>query len=176
MSTDYKNPEFRQRLAELIGEEKPFTWAKRLGINSTTFTRMWKEGSIPSANHLILIREKTGVDLNWLLTGERDETSQNKMGIPDYANAYGDDFIFSMYDMAKSLCEDESSGGYTIPLTKEERSTLTAYLCEIFSKYHSRLTAEDAAEWEIEKAVERHEERLEETEEEYIERIEEERE
>lgn len=64
------NVEFKERLAELICEEKPFSWAKRLGISAATFNRMWNEGIPPKASVLILIAQNTGVSLDWLLLGE----------------------------------------------------------------------------------------------------------
>ena len=54
----------------VIGDEKPFTWAKRIGINGATFSRIWNEGVPPKANHLESIAKITGVSIDWLLTGE----------------------------------------------------------------------------------------------------------
>lgn len=62
-------PGFRDRLAILIGDADPFTWAKRVGIPSSTFDRIWNLGTTPKARHLIRIADSCGVSLDWLLTG-----------------------------------------------------------------------------------------------------------
>ncbi len=61
---------FHTRLALLIGGEKPFAWAKRVGIPSGTFARIWKERTIPTGDHLNRIADVTGVSLDWLLRGQ----------------------------------------------------------------------------------------------------------
>jgi transcriptional regulator with XRE-family HTH domain len=61
---------FVTRLEILIGDEKPYPWASRLGISQATFNRIWKEGWIPKGETLLLIAEKTGCSLDWLLTGK----------------------------------------------------------------------------------------------------------
>lgn len=71
MNSKFRNPEFRARLADVIGDEEPFAWAKRVGIPSGTFARIWKEGTVPKAEHLVKISEKIGTDLNWLLSGQQ---------------------------------------------------------------------------------------------------------
>lgn len=60
---------FHRRLAELIGGEKPFEWAKRCGIPSGTFSRIWTEKTIPKSEHIIRISEFTGATIDWLLLG-----------------------------------------------------------------------------------------------------------
>lgn len=57
-------------LVKLIGREKPFAWAKRIGIPGPTFDRVWNHGGQLKSNYLALISEKTGVSINWLLTGQ----------------------------------------------------------------------------------------------------------
>lgn len=61
---------FHERLKQLVGSEEPFAWAKRIGIPSGTFARIWNGRSIPKAPHLARIRRATGVSLDWLLTGD----------------------------------------------------------------------------------------------------------
>jgi phage repressor protein C with HTH and peptisase S24 domain len=60
----------KARLEKLIGEEKPFSWASRVGIPGATFTRLWKEGVAPKSETLLKIHETTGASIDWLLTGE----------------------------------------------------------------------------------------------------------
>ncbi len=59
-----------ERLKKIIGHEKPFAWAKRIGIPAPTFNRIWKSGGQLKSDHLKLIAEKTGISLHWLITGE----------------------------------------------------------------------------------------------------------
>jgi len=82
----------RSRLEYLIGNEKPFAWAKRVGIHSATFSRMWNEGVSPKADTLLYISEATGCSIDWLLTGKGtpyiEDTpliipSGNRSGVPD---------------------------------------------------------------------------------------------
>lgn len=63
------NSSFRSRLGELVGEQKPFEWAKKVGIPSATWNRAWNEGAIPKAQHLTRIAEHAGVTLDWLISG-----------------------------------------------------------------------------------------------------------
>ncbi|MCW2248666.1 transcriptional regulator with XRE-family HTH domain [Azospirillum fermentarium] len=65
---------FHARLEMLIGPEKPFAWAKRVGIPSGTFARIWKEKTIPTGDHLNRIADVTGVSLDWLLRGHGSMT------------------------------------------------------------------------------------------------------
>lgn len=64
---------FKKRLTQLIGSELPFAWAARIGLPGATFSRMWKDGIPPRADHLLTIRRETGCSLDWLLTGDAAE-------------------------------------------------------------------------------------------------------
>ena len=70
MDGDLRNPDFHSRLRQLVGQERPYSWAARVGISKGAFTRIWREGTVPSAELLLRIREHAGVSLDWLLTGE----------------------------------------------------------------------------------------------------------
>lgn len=70
MKSEKDKAAFRARLEELIGDEKPFVWAARIGLTPGVFNRMWNEGTPPKADSLIVIEEKTGVSLSWFLTGK----------------------------------------------------------------------------------------------------------
>lgn len=76
MSIAKRNSAFHDRLALLIGTEEPFRWAKRMGIPSATFARIWSGNSIPKHEHLCRIAERCEVSLDWLLMG-RGEMSFN---------------------------------------------------------------------------------------------------
>lgn len=58
------------RLTILIGKEKPFAWAKRIGIPSATFSRLWNDGVVPKADTLLCIAKAENVSIDWLLTGK----------------------------------------------------------------------------------------------------------
>lgn len=45
-------------------------FAEMLGISPAYIDRWTNQGSLPSAEHLANIKEKLGVNLNWLLTGK----------------------------------------------------------------------------------------------------------
>ncbi len=64
--------ELKTRLALIMGDEAkhPFRWATKIGINGATFNRVWKQGGELKSDYLRLIREKTGVSVDWLLTGQ----------------------------------------------------------------------------------------------------------
>ena len=60
----------KDRLKILIAHEKPFAWAKRVGIPSPTFSRIWNEGGGLKSSHLNRIAIVTGCSVDWLLTGK----------------------------------------------------------------------------------------------------------
>ena len=69
-----KNEAFHRRLALLIGTEEPFRWAKRMGIPSATFARIWNNYDIPKHDHLCRIAQRCDVSLDWLLMGKTDSS------------------------------------------------------------------------------------------------------
>jgi transcriptional regulator with XRE-family HTH domain len=69
MNPETSDPAFHERLSILIGNEKPYSWAKRVGIPSGTFARIWNEKTVPAGDHLRRIGDATGVSLDWLLRG-----------------------------------------------------------------------------------------------------------
>ncbi|MDF0604650.1 helix-turn-helix transcriptional regulator [Neisseriaceae bacterium TC5R-5] len=69
MDNDLEQGGFRQRLQLLMGEERPYAWAARLGINKGSFTNMWYRGGIPRASTAQKIVDATGCRLEWLLQG-----------------------------------------------------------------------------------------------------------
>lgn len=79
MNSENGNSGFRARIQTLVGKEKPYLWAKRLGIPSASFDRIWREGTIPKAEHLVRIAKGCGVTIDWLVIGE---PPQKKDGEP----------------------------------------------------------------------------------------------
>lgn len=73
MNSEKDHSGFVKRLKLLIGSEKPYPWAARIGITQATFNRMWKDGVAPKSDTLLLISEKTGCSIDWLLTGQGSE-------------------------------------------------------------------------------------------------------
>lgn len=67
---------FKERLAYLWRNNlKPAAIAKAIGMSQPGFSRIWSEGGLPNTETLIKIKESTGCNLNWLLTGEGDPYS-----------------------------------------------------------------------------------------------------
>lgn len=77
MNSTTKNEAFHQRLALLIGTEEPFRWAKRMGIPSATFARIWNNYDIPKHDHLCRIAQRCNVSLDWLLLGYGESDSSD---------------------------------------------------------------------------------------------------
>ncbi len=70
MSKELIDPEFHARLARLIGDDRPFAWADKMGIPKGTFSRVWNDGGVLGSDHLKSVARATGVSIDWLLTGE----------------------------------------------------------------------------------------------------------
>lgn len=73
--------EFRSRLAELIGQQKPFEWAKSVGIPSGTFDRIWNHSAIPKAQYLLAISQECDVSVDWLLKGGTEDQAHTNEGL-----------------------------------------------------------------------------------------------
>jgi len=61
---------FKDRLENLMEGEKPYRWARRVGIKKGVFQYYWERGGIPSAGNLLKIQQYTGRSLEWLVTGK----------------------------------------------------------------------------------------------------------
>ena len=65
------NNTFKDRLVFLWKENaKPSVISEAIGMSTAGFNRVWYNDGMPKAETLIKIKEVTGCDLNWLLTGE----------------------------------------------------------------------------------------------------------
>jgi hypothetical protein len=64
---------FKDRLCILMNGERPYTWAKKIGIENMLFQYYWQKGKIPTYANLLKIQEYTGCSLDWLLTGKSVE-------------------------------------------------------------------------------------------------------
>ena len=105
--TEIEENSFHSRLAIIIGKEKPFSWASKVGIPSGTFDRIWNHKAYPKAEYLKLISVKIGVSIDWLLTGEGPE-KRDGTGIPYIKDA--DEFAY--ISMAKG--ELSANGGLVV--------------------------------------------------------------
>lgn len=71
MSAETGTSDIRSRLRSRIGtDEEPFRWARRAGIPTTTFGRVWNDGQIPKAATAAKMAAALGVSIDWLLTGK----------------------------------------------------------------------------------------------------------
>lgn len=61
---------FKDRLRVLMKGDRPYTWAKKVGIEKGLFQYYWQKGKIPTYINLLKIQEYTGCSLDWLLTGQ----------------------------------------------------------------------------------------------------------
>lgn len=61
---------FRDRLKLLMNDEKPYTWAGKVGIDRGLFQYYWQKGRIPTYKNLVKIQNYSGCSLDWLLTGK----------------------------------------------------------------------------------------------------------
>lgn len=77
---------FKERLAFLIGENKPYAWCKKVGIEKGLFQYYWQKGKIPKYDNLIKIRNYTGCSLDWLMTGE-GETYPDRIEDMEYTTS-----------------------------------------------------------------------------------------
>jgi phage repressor protein C with HTH and peptisase S24 domain len=108
----------RSRLEKLISDEKPFAWAKRIGINGATFNRIWNENGQLKSEHAGLIVKKTGVSGTWLLTGEgpmyaREAIETDAQEVKDRGGEYAaahDDYVLIPVMQGKI-----SAGGGLVP-------------------------------------------------------------
>jgi len=50
--------------------DRPYTWARKVGIEKGLFQYYWQKGKIPTYANLLKIKKHTGCSLDWLLTGQ----------------------------------------------------------------------------------------------------------
>ncbi len=69
---------FRDRLKILMGNDRPYTWARKVGIEKGLFQYYWQKRKIPTYLNLIKIQNYSGCSLDWLLTGKTVDFSKVK--------------------------------------------------------------------------------------------------
>lgn len=125
------------RLELLKGSEKPYTWAAKIGITQATFNRMWKEGLPPKADTLLLISEKSGCSIDWLLTGK------GEMMTADAGYHLAEDF--KMASSAKVNAEGYHLKAKISPQTLPSIDDLSILLRDIIETYE-RMRSDRPAE------------------------------
>jgi len=63
---------FKSRLQFLVGEDKPYSWCQKIGIEKGLFQYYWQKGKIPKHENLIKISNFSGCSPHWLMTGTGD--------------------------------------------------------------------------------------------------------
>lgn len=79
MNSELRYSEIRRRIAGLIGDEKPFRWAARMGLKSATFARFWTHEKLLKPSTLRGVAAAAGVSADWLLYGD---ASPEELGMP----------------------------------------------------------------------------------------------
>ncbi|VAX15565.1 hypothetical protein MNBD_NITROSPINAE01-1314 [hydrothermal vent metagenome] len=67
---------FKDRLRLLMKGDKPYTWARKVGIEKGLFQYYWQKEKIPTYGNLLKIQDFTGCSLDWLLTGKAVDLDQ----------------------------------------------------------------------------------------------------
>lgn len=65
-----KKETFRDRLKQLMGRDRPYSWSKKVGIEKGLFQYYWQRGKTPTYHNLLKIQAYSGCSLDWLLTGK----------------------------------------------------------------------------------------------------------
>jgi transcriptional regulator with XRE-family HTH domain len=73
---------FRDRLKLLMKGEKPYTWARKIGIEKGLFQYYWQKGKVPTYANLMKIQNYTGCSLDWLLMGKAVDFNQLEKALP----------------------------------------------------------------------------------------------
>lgn len=60
---------FKDRLKILMKGERPYTWAKKVGIEKGLFQYYWQKEKIPTYENLKKIQRHSGCSMDWLLVG-----------------------------------------------------------------------------------------------------------
>lgn len=61
---------FKDRLKTLMGTQRPYTFARKCGIEKGLFQNYWQKGKIPTYENLLKLQRGTGCSIDWLLTGQ----------------------------------------------------------------------------------------------------------
>ncbi len=81
MSKKIKKQTFKDRLILLMGDERPYTWSKHVGIEKGLFQYYWQKGKVPTYENLLKIANYSGCSIHWLLTGEDVNVDKTVRGL-----------------------------------------------------------------------------------------------
>ena len=110
--SDMNEPKtFHERLAWLIGKEKPYAWAKKHGITKGKFQYVWENqhGKMPKAELIKEICQKTGVTIDWLVSGKGDAFKESRTVISARCSECGAFEVISNFKC--SNCKKEEKKG-----------------------------------------------------------------
>lgn len=114
---------FKDRVLEKLGKRKPTPWGISIGLNRGALNRIFNQGVVPRAEHLIKISDALGVSINWLLTGEETFTEKGAKYVGSGGTSKTDE---KLVDLFHALPEDSKLGfvgmlsNYVSPLKDEE--------------------------------------------------------
>ena len=106
---------FKERLRILMsleGEERPYRWAKKVGIQRGLFQYYWQKGKMPTYENLIKIQNHSGCSIDWLLTGKTvasDITSLKFEKTGKSGDAGKSDFLEDV-EMLKKIYREKGRG------------------------------------------------------------------
>lgn len=76
MVTQSSKRHFRDRLKILMGKERPYTFAKKVGIEKGLFQYYWQKGKIPTYKQIEKLCDYSGCTMEWILTGKEVDFSK----------------------------------------------------------------------------------------------------
>lgn len=141
MNSENGDNTFHQRLAELIGGEEPYAWARRMGIPSGTFARIYPDGTIPKAEHLTRIADGAGVTLDWLLLGRGPKYHEGGRTRPAPASGFDRELFTECVHAIEEVMEEMGK-----KVSRERRIELffALYDLEMAERAHGRPGASGA--------------------------------
>jgi transcriptional regulator with XRE-family HTH domain len=92
----------------LIGDEKPFRWAKRIGLSKGTLTSILRLGNHPQAKTLDKIAAETGCSRAWLEEGKGKPFPAGDHAALQNAPAVSDDEYLNYEHSAASVLDEKA--------------------------------------------------------------------
>jgi len=97
-----KQETFSDRILTLLGDQKPTPWGLSIGLNNGLIDRIFRQGVIPRAEHLLKISNSLGVSVDWLLSGKEPVKRGSKLH-----QAYTPDELEYTYKLLSILREKD---------------------------------------------------------------------
>lgn len=109
-TVSYDREGFANRLAQAVGNESARSFARRVGISSTSISKYLSQESLPSVDRLVAIAVASGVDLRWLACGDDWASVLSGGKIPEPQSAVQEENGSYAADKDTSpLCQPETS-------------------------------------------------------------------